>query len=210
MSRQTKAAIAVFAVVLFIFIAWLDKSSQKQFPSSATDSVSNHTSSRRDCEKYDGKTFTVINIVDGDTIDINIFDAQHNHTRIRLLGVDTPETRTKESQPMYFGPQASAFAKEILLSKEVTIFLDAKGKTRDKYNRLLAYIQLPDEHFFNELLIEEGYAYADLRFKHPFYDKYKSLESIARKQKRGLWENVTLEQMPPWLQKRKLEKSLSK
>ncbi len=210
MSRQTRAAIAVFAVLLFIFIAWLDKSRQKQFSSSGINSASNQVLSRRDCEKYDGKTFTVINVVDGDTIDINIPDAQHNYTRIRLLGVDTPETRVNESQPMYFGPQASAFAKETLLSKETAIFLDTKGKTRDKYNRLLAYIQLPDGHFFNELLIEGGYAYADLRFKHPFYNKYKSLESIARKQKRGLWKNVTPEQMPKWLQERSFEKSSSK
>jgi micrococcal nuclease len=100
---------------------------------------------------------------------------------------------------MYFGPEAAEFTKKLVLEKPVTVYLD-ETRTRDnkKYNRLLAYITLPDGGFLNEVLLSEGFAYADLRFKHDFYNKYKQLEGVARTNKKGLWRNVTPEQMPKW------------
>jgi micrococcal nuclease len=155
-----------------------------------------------DFEKYDGKTFAVVKVVDGDTLDIDIPDANYNHTRIRLWGVDTPETKDTRTGPMYFGQEASDFANKLALGKQVTIYLDKDRNSRDKYLRLLAYVQLPDKTFLNEVLLSEGYAYGDLRFKHSFYNKYKQLESLARSQKKGLWAGVTRDQLPEWLQKR--------
>jgi micrococcal nuclease len=155
-----------------------------------------------DIQKYHGRQFSVVKVVDGDTLDIDIPDANYSHTRIRLWGVDTPETKDPRTGPMYFGKEASDFAAKLAFGKQVTIYLEKDRKTRDKYHRLLAYIQLPDGTFLNEVLLSEGYAYADLRFKHGLYNKYKQLESVARSQKRGLWAGVTPEQMPKWKQKR--------
>jgi endonuclease YncB( thermonuclease family) len=62
---------------------------------------------------------------------------------------------------------------------------------------------LPDKTFLNEILISEGYAYADLRFRHSHYNKYKQLDSAARAQGKGLWANVTRNQLPEWLQREK-------
>ena len=101
---------------------------------------------------------------------------------------------------MYFGPEAAEFTKNLALGKKVTIYLDEDNRTRDKYSRLLAYVKLPDERFLNEVLISEGFAYADWRFRHSLYHKYKQLEAAARSQKKGLWPNVTPEQMPEWRQ----------
>lgn len=156
-----------------------------------------------DFEKYNAKTFRVVKVVDGDTIDIDTPDGRYNHTRIRLWGVDTPETKKPDTPVMYFGPEASEFTTKLALGKSVTVYLD-KTNTRDKYNRLLAYILLPDGSYLNELLLSEGYAYADFRFRHIFYNKYKQLESAARSNKKGLWEKVTLDQMPPWRQENKI------
>jgi len=159
-----------------------------------------------DFETYNGKQFAVVKVVDGDTLDIDIPDGKYPDTRIRLWGVDTPETKDPRIlKPMYFGPEASDFATKLALGKQVTIYLDKDRNSRDKYHRLLAYIQLPDKTFLNEILLSEGYAYADLRFKHSFYNKYKQLESAARSQKKGLWANVTEEQLPEWLQREKPE-----
>jgi endonuclease YncB( thermonuclease family) len=55
----------------------------------------------------------------------------------------------------------------------------------------------------NEVLVAEGFAYADLRFRHSFYNKYKQLEATARSQKKGLWKEVTRSQLPEWLQRKK-------
>jgi micrococcal nuclease len=157
-----------------------------------------------DLETYNGKQFAVVKVVDGDTLDIDIPDA--NYTRIRLWGIDTPETKDPRLPgPMYFGPEASEFATKLAFGKQVTIFLDNERSTRDKYHRLLAYVQLPDKTFLNEILLSEGFAYADLRFKHSFYNKYKQLESAARSQKKGLWAGVTEGQLPEWLQRERPE-----
>ncbi len=102
---------------------------------------------------------------------------------------------------MYFGKEAADFTDRVTLGKQVTVFLDNEKNSRDKYHRLLAYIQLPDGKFLNEELLSDGYAYADTRFKHSFYYKYNQLESLARKQKKGLWGAVTPDQMPKWRQK---------
>ena len=158
-----------------------------------------------DFEKYHAKKFTVVKVVDGDTLDINIPDANYQHTRIRLWGIDTPETKDPRRGPMYFGKEASDYATKLTLDKQVTIYLDEGRNTRDKYHRLLAYIQLPDGKFLNEELLSEGYAYADLRFKHSFYNKYKQLEAFARSHKLGLWANVTFDQLPEWLQRERPE-----
>ena len=156
----------------------------------------------RDFEKYHNKTFAVINVIDGDTFDINIPENENEYTRIRLLGIDAPETNTESGQ-MYFGSQSKDFVKNLTIGKNVCIYLDQGNDTRGKYGRLLAYIQLSDGSFLNEVLLNEGFVYADLRFRHSFYNKYKQLESHARSSEKGLWQNVTLDQMPQWLQERK-------
>jgi len=156
-----------------------------------------------DFQKYHAKTFKVVNVVDGDTIDVGIPDGQDEHTRIRLWGVDTPETKSEEFDVMYFGPEAAEFTENSGLGKEVVVYLDEANRTRDKYGRLLAYVQLPEGSFLNEVLLSEGYAYADLRFDHSFYNKYQQLQAGARSLKRGLWKQVSRERLPEWLQREK-------
>jgi len=157
----------------------------------------------RDFVKYHAKNFTVANVVDGDTIDIDVPDGRYGHTRIRLLGIDAPETRSQDYGAMYFGAEAGRFAEELSLGQRVTVYLDEGNPTRGKYGRLLAYVELPDGSFLNEVLVSEGFAYADLRFPHSFYHKYRQLEASARSLKRGLWQEVSREQLPEWLRERK-------
>jgi micrococcal nuclease len=102
---------------------------------------------------------------------------------------------------MYFGPEAADFTTKSSLGKQVTVYLE-EHSTRDKYGRLLAYVKLPDGKFLNEALLAEGFAYADVRFRHSFYHKYQQLEAAARSQKKGLWEKATRDQLPEWLQER--------
>ena len=154
-----------------------------------------------DSQKYHTGTFAVINIVDGDTLDIDTPDGRSEHTRIRLLGVDAPE-KTTESGAMYFAAEATEFVKKAAFGKQVEIYLDQTNETRGKYGRLLAYVKLPDGRFLNEILLSGGFAYADQRFHHSFYNKYKQLESRARTGSKGLWQNITPDQYPEWLRER--------
>ena len=106
---------------------------------------------------------------------------------------------------MYFAREASEFARKSALGKQVTIYLDEKGNTRDKYGRLLAYVLLPDSVFLNEIMLTDGFAYAYTKYRHSYYNKYNQLESRARSNKKGLWLNVKPEQFPQWLQDSKIQ-----
>lgn len=199
-SRRRQMGIFAACVLLFAIGIWFDhRHVKKNFQPAATSPGQLKNS---DLQKYHEKIFTVVNVVDGDTIDIDCPDGEYDQTRIRLWGVDTPETKNPKTGPMYFGKEASGFTKKLTLNKKVRIFL-ATDKTRGKYGRLLAYVQLPDDRFLNELLVAEGFAYADLRFRHNFFNLYKQLEASARSQKKGLWANVKREQLPNWLQRKK-------
>jgi len=154
-----------------------------------------------DFQKYHEKTFSVVRVVDGDTIDIDVPDGRYEQTRIRLWGIDTPETENPQTRPMYFGQQAADFTTELTLERQVTVYLDTGNHTRGKYGRLLAYVQLPDDRILNEVLLSEGFAYADLRFRHSFYHNYQQLQASARRQKKGLWAHITRGQLPEWLQR---------
>jgi len=200
MSRRRLNTIIVFLLLAAAVFIWLDHNPANhklQKPVESENRVINY-----DFQKYHGRIFTVANVVDGDTIDIDIPDGEKQTTRIRLLGIDTPETKHPQKGVCYFGPQAAEFTKTTSLGKQVTVYLE-KHRTRGKYGRLLAYVQLPDSKFLNEVLLSEGFAYADLRFRHSFYQRYKQLEASARSRSKGLWQNVTHGQLPEWLQKRK-------
>jgi len=200
MSRRRRNAIFVAILLLLALLIWFDRSpirrSWQQRPKSGEKAKA------YDFEKYHGKTFTVVKVVDGDTIDIDIPDGKYNHTRIRLWGIDTPETKSEKYGVMHFGPEAADFAQELALRKQVTVYLE-EHRTRGYYGRLLAYVQLPDRSFLNEALVAEGFAYADLRFRHSFFFKYQQLQASARRQKKGLWEKVTRDQLPEWLKRKK-------
>lgn len=172
-----------------------------------------------DRTRYHDRVFRVVEVIDGDTFDIDAPDGRRPHTRVRLWGVDSPERHG----PMHFGPEASDFARQTLLGRRVRIIL-GPGRTRDndRYDRLLAYAYLvdpepgpgttlrsdppdrsrgPDGPMFNEMLISTGHAYADPRFDHPWAERFADLEERARRDRVGLWREVRPEQFPPWKQR---------
>jgi len=198
MSRGTRNGIIFLCLLAVMFLIWLDHSligHRWQLPAKSEEQAK-----ASDLDKYHSKTFTVVNVIDGDTFDIDIPDGRYERTRIRLLGIDTPEAYSEQSGVMYFGPEAAEFTKKLAIGKSVTVYLDSPNPTRGKYGRLLAYVKLPDGGFLNEILLTEGYAYADSRFSHSFYNKYRQLQATARSGKKGLWQNVTPDQLPEWLQ----------
>jgi endonuclease YncB( thermonuclease family) len=196
MSKRRKTGIIVLSLLVMVLFVRLDhgpvRFNRQRQPKSRQQAEA------RDCEKYHARTFSILNVIDGDTIDIDAPDGRNNYTRIRLLGIDAPETHSEQASAMYFGPQAAEFTRKLTLGKSVTVYLDMPNPTRCRYGRLLAYLQLPDGRFLNEVLLAEGCAYADVRFQHSFLNKYRQLEASARSRKKGLWQNVTADQLPQW------------
>jgi endonuclease YncB( thermonuclease family) len=201
MSRRQRSVILLILLLTAVFLIWLDKAYvSEQWLRAGSDP--GPISGSNDFGKYHARFFKVVQVFDGDTLAIDEPDGQSQTTRIRLWGIDTPETgKGSDTEKMYYGDEAAVFVKNIIEGRQVTVYLDEKNNSRDKYYRLLAYLVLADGTVLNELLIKEGYAYSDERFKHSFLNKYAQLESIARRNNKGLWENVTRGQLPEWLQR---------
>ncbi len=196
-SKIQRRSIIAAILLLAVCSVWLDRRSTKGL----RQAILNKTSLATDRGKYHLNTFTVTKVVDGDTLDIDIPDAKYSTTRIRLLGVDTPETEHPRYGRMYFGPEAADFVTAIAMQKKVTVIIDRLSPTRDRYNRLLAYIKLADDKILNKEIIRNGFGYADLRFPHSDFRSYKDAMFQAVEQKTGLWKNVKKDQLPNWLQK---------
>lgn len=195
MSRLQKRAVIASVILFVLGLSFIDHNLGKKI----RPKVEAQTSSNSDVRKYHLKTFKVVNVVDGDTLDIAIPDGEHENTRIRLIGVDTPETKNPNVEQMYYGPQASDYVRQLSLDKKVRVIIDSVSPARDKYDRLLAYLQFEDESTLNELIIKNGFGYADLRFPHSRFENYAAIQSQAVKNKIGLWKNVQKHQLPDWL-----------
>lgn len=153
-----------------------------------------------DFDRYQGVKVTCVNVVDGDTLDVDIPDGKWPHTRIRLWGVDTPESVKPNAPVDHFGPEASRFTRRLAEGQTVRLEL-LPHDTRGKYGRLLAYVYLPDGTLLNRRLIGEGYGYADPRFTHPWLSDFKREMRRAREARRGLWKDVRPDDLPDYLQR---------
>lgn len=190
--RKIWAALLVVGLVSLVFVEHLR---HRPGPPAAALSVQ-----AADLARYHNQTFRVVRVVDGDTVHIDASDEKTPYTIIRLRGIDTPEVHGEQG-PRYFGPEASVYCRVVADGQFVRLEL-VPEETRDKYNRLLAYIFLPDGTMLNEHLIAQGYAYADTRFAHPRKARFSQAEQQARRGGLGLWGHVTTEQMPAWRQKK--------
>jgi endonuclease YncB( thermonuclease family) len=158
-------------------------------------------STAADFARYDRVESSVTRVVDGDTLHLDIPDGTDRTTKVRLIGIDAPEMGFGGKEPMYFAREATTFATNLTRGKAVTVYLDQMAGSRDKYGRLLAYIAMPDGRILNEQLLADGYAYADTRFRHSHFHKYRQLEASARAVKAGLWAKVSPDRFPAWRQK---------
>jgi micrococcal nuclease len=92
---------------------------------------------------------TVAEVVDGDTIRVQLPTGLE---RVRIIGIDTPETVDPHRPPACYGAEATAFAKEILEGKTVTLETDPTQDQRDKYDRLLAHVHVGDTLYAAEVI----------------------------------------------------------
>lgn len=153
-----------------------------------------------DWRRFDRKDATVTRVVDGDTLHVRV-EGSDRETVVRLIGIDAPELRPRdEARPELFAQQATDYAKTRAENRRVLLQLEPT-RTRDRYDRLLAYVWLSENESLNLALVRDGFAYADRRFNHTYRSLFEQAESEARKRQRGLWKDVTEPQMPEWRRK---------
>ena len=128
--------------------------------------------------------YRVTHFTDGDTINVDMNGAVES---IRFIGVDTPETHKPGTPIQCYGPEAAAFTKRLIGDKSVRLQSDPENTNRDRYDRLLRYVYLPDGTLVNQTIIEEGYG-----FYYPYFPFTKSQEFAAAQGRaqtahKGLW-----------------------
>jgi endonuclease YncB( thermonuclease family) len=122
-----------------------------------------------------------VRVVDGDTI---VLDG--NET-VRLIGVDTPETKDPRRAVHYSGAEASAFTQKLVEGKSVRLEYDQEQK--DKYGRTLAYIYLEDGTFVNAEIIKQGIGFAYIKYPFKYLDQFYAMEREARIKEIGFWSH---------------------
>ena len=130
----------------------------------------------------------VVGVVDGDTVDV--WDGSANF-RVRLIGIDTPETKDPNDPVECFGAEATDRATGVLLNR--TVYLEKDVSETDRFDRLLRYLWVVPKdggaaYMANERLVEDGYAAAsrfppDVRYA----ERLRDAEAAARGAERGLW-----------------------
>ena len=118
-------------------------------------------------------------VVDGDTLLLT------NGEYVRLIGVDTPETKHPQKPVEYFGKEAYLFTKRIVEGKEVRLEYDQTR--RDRYGRILAYVYLMDGTFLNAEIIKQGYGFAYVKYPFKYMEEFRQYEREARESRSGMW-----------------------
>ncbi len=126
--------------------------------------------------------YRIQRVVDGDTIELA------GHQRVRLIGVDTPETVKPDHPVEPWGPEATAFTKNFLVGGSARLQFDRERV--DRYGRLLAYVWV-GERMLNEELVANGLARYEPNFHYSVAMKkrfYKA-QRDAQQAHRGIWSN---------------------
>src|ERR1700712_23026 len=132
-------------------------------------------------------TATVLKIVDGDTIDIR--DDDRGRLRVRILGIDTPETKKPDYTVGCWGPEATQFAVTTMLGQRVALQTEPTQDRTDRYGRPLAYLVRGDGWDYAVESVRAGAAKSFVYDDNPVlrYDAIEAAEVEARSALRGLW-----------------------
>ena len=143
------------------------------------------------------QTTTVTRIVDGDTLKVFYLEGEES---IRLIGIDTPESRVNKKTKKDAKRSGQDIETIIAMGKRATEYVESLVKPgglitiefdvqeRDRYKRLLGYVYLSNGNMLNEEIVKAGYASVmtippNVKYKDRFLIAYQE----ARKDKRGLW-----------------------
>ena len=179
--RPTPPLLALAIVLLLVAGRWLTRPQEAPPPLPAGSSE-----------------FVVKRVVDGDTLLLT------NGNRVRLIGVDTPETKHPDLPVQPFGPEASEYTRNRVEGKRVRLEFDKERE--DRHGRILAYVYI-DDALLNEELILGGFGRAITHF--PFSPAKKRLfrqaEQDAKREQRGIW-SVELQDRSPQPNRRASQK----
>jgi micrococcal nuclease len=174
----------IFSLIVFLLLVFY----QRLSPTEQVLSEKIQPSPSVKIEQATKQEAQITRVVDGDTIEVLLNGSKE---KVRVIGINTPETVDPRKPVECFGREASNFAKGFLANQIVSLESDPTQQERDKYGRLLRYIFV-NEVDFGKLMIEQGYAHEytyDLPYKYQL--EYKEAEKEAREGKVGLWKSTS-------------------
>ncbi len=177
-------------ILIILALLWLFNGDISEVFNNSSPSNNTEIESESESDIISG---TVKRVIDGDTLVVSI---NNQDRRVRMLGVDTPETVHPKKGVQPYGKEASNFTKQSLTGRRV--WLEYDSSPLDRYERHLAYIWLEKpakinessirREMFNARLLLEGYAKVMIIKPNKRYeDLFKKFQSEAQSSKRGLW-----------------------
>lgn len=133
----------------------------------------------------DGETYRVRRVVDGDTLLLE------SGERLRLQGLDAPETVKEDTPVQPWGPEASQFTRDFIEAAEGRVRVTFGPEREDQYGRLLGFVWHGDR-LLNEELIREGLARAKLGYRYSGVMKrrFEAAQQEAKRAGRGIWSET--------------------
>jgi micrococcal nuclease len=132
---------------------------------------------------YEYRVKKVTGVVDGDTIDVDIdlgFNVSFSQ-RVRLAGIDTPESRTSDKFEKTLGIEAKEYLKSKLKDAKLVVIKTEKPDSSEKYGRILGWLYVDgDTVSVNDHMIEDGYAWGYLG-----ETKVKDFAALAAQRKKS-------------------------
>lgn len=131
----------------------------------------------------------VTQVIDGDTIRVSLGNEAGG--KVRLLGIDAPESVHPDRPVEYFAKISSAMAGKLMLGERVRLEQDDSQGWLDDYGRALAFVWLEDGTLANEWLVRYGYAKEQTYFNRPcrYRNRLLAAQAYARRTRRGMWAN---------------------
>lgn len=131
----------------------------------------------------DNGVYEVLRVVDGDTLLL-----KKDRLRVRLQGVDTPETVKEFTAVQDWGPEATEFTERFVRNARMKVDITVDGEGVDQYGRHLAFVW-HEGRLLNEELIANGLARAKLAYDYSqrMKDRLRAAQNKAQRQKLGIW-----------------------
>ena len=154
----------------------VEKAVEEQFSDTSADTAT---------EQPVSQLYDVVSVIDGDTFKV----LQNGEvSTVRLIGIDTPETRYSERGEECYGEEATREAVRLLEDTRVILQTDSTQASQDTYGRLLAYAIMEDGRDFGEVMVGSGFA-KEYTYANAYRNqqKYKEAETSAMNERLGLW-----------------------
>lgn len=163
-----------------------EKKTEVATPSPITPAQDETATSEIKTEVVKSEIGVVSRVVDGDTIEVTTGDKL---MKIRIVGINTPETVDPRKSVECFGLQASAEAKKLLLNQKVFLEKDLTQDDQDRYGRYLRFVWLENSNIdYGKQMIANGYAF-EYTYQKPYkYQiEYRLAQKTAETERKGLW-----------------------